>query len=231
MKRKAIIIGSGIAGLAVSIRLISKGFDVDVYEKNDNVGGKLSDFYIDDFRHDFGPKLFTMPDLIEDIYRIAGVNIDDYFKYEKLEIACKYFWDDGDTLNAYSNNQKFINEVYKKFNKEENKVESYISRSKRKFNLVRKIFLEKSLHKTSTYLSFEAFKAIFSFFKLNIFISLNSLNKIYFRDKKLIQLFNRFATYNGSSPYMTSGIMSIIQHLEHDLGVFMPKKVDRKSVV
>ena len=64
MKRKAIIIGSGIAGLAVSIRLISKGFDVEVYEKNDNVGGKLSDFYIDDFRHDFGPKLFTMPDLI-----------------------------------------------------------------------------------------------------------------------------------------------------------------------
>ena len=224
MKRKAIIIGSGIAGLAVSIRLKSKGYDVEVYEKNDNVGGKLSDFYIDDFRHDFGPKLFTMPNLIEDLYKVAGVNINDYFKYQKLEIACKYFWDDGDTFNAYSNNQKFINEVYKKFNKEENKVESYISRSKRKFNLVRKIFLEKSLHKISTYLSFESFKAIFNFFQLNIFITLNSLNKIYFRDKKLIQLFNRFATYNGSSPYMTSGIMSIIQHLEHDLGVFMPKK-------
>ena len=224
MKRKAIIIGSGIAGLAISIRLKSMGYDVEVYEKNDNVGGKLSDFYIDDFRHDFGPKLFTMPDLVEDLYKVAGVDIDDYFKYEKLEIACKYFWDDGDTFNAYSNNQKFINEVYKKFNKEENKVESYISRSKKKFNLVRKIFLEKSLHKISTYLSFESFKAIFNFFQLNIFISLNSLNKIYFRDKKLIQLFNRFATYNGSSPYMTSGIMSIIQHLEHDLGVFMPKK-------
>ena len=224
MKRKAIIIGSGIAGLAVSIRLKSKGYDVEVYEKNDNVGGKLSDFYINDFRHDFGPKLFTMPNLIEDLYKVAGVDINDYFKYQKLEIACKYFWDDGDTFNAYSNNQKFINEVYKKFNKEENKVESYISRSKRKFNLVRKIFLEKSLHKISTYLSFETFKAIFNFFQLNIFISLNSLNKIYFRDKKLIQLFNRFATYNGSSPYMTSGIMSIIQHLEHDLGVFMPKK-------
>ncbi|MEC7478764.1 MAG: NAD(P)-binding protein, partial [Bacteroidota bacterium] len=49
MKRKAIIIGSGIAGLAVSIRLKSKGYDVEVFEKNDNVGGKLSDFYIDDF--------------------------------------------------------------------------------------------------------------------------------------------------------------------------------------
>tara|TARA_Y100000739_G_scaffold130330_1_gene112248 strand:- start:752 stop:2215 length:1464 start_codon:yes stop_codon:yes gene_type:complete len=224
VKKKVIVIGSGIAGLAVSIRLRTKGYDVEVYEKNDNVGGKLSDFYIDDFRHDFGPKLFTMPNLIEDIFTDAGVNIDEYFKYDKLDIACKYFWDDGYTFNAYSDNKRFINEVQKKFNKEENKVKSYVSRSKKKFNLVKTIFLEKSLHRVSTYLSLDAVKAIFNILQLNIFMTLDSLNKRYFRDKKLIQIFNRFATYNGSSPYLISGIMSIIQHLEHDLGVFMPKK-------
>jgi len=224
LKKKVIIIGSGIAGLAVSIRLKSKGYSVEVYEKNKNVGGKLSDFYIDKFRHDFGPKLFTMPNLIEDIFENAGVNIDKYFKYDKLEIACKYFWDDGQIFNAYSDSQKFINEVHKNFNKHENKVEEYIFNSKKKFNLVKKIFLEKSLHKISTYLSLDSLKAILNFLQLNIFISLNSLNRRYFKDEKLIQLFNRFATYNGSSPYLTSGIMSIIQHLEHDLGVFMPRK-------
>ena len=224
MKKKVIIIGSGIAGLAVSIRLKSKGYSVEVYEKNKNVGGKLSDFYIDKFRHDFGPKLFTMPNLIEDIFENAGVNTDKYFKYDKLEIACKYFWDDGQIFNAYSDSQKFINEVHKNFNKHENKVEEYIFNSKNKFNLVKKIFLEKSLHKISTYLSLDSLKAILNFLQLNIFISLNSLNRRYFKDEKLIQLFNRFATYNGSSPYLTSGIMSIIQHLEHDLGVFMPRK-------
>ena len=224
MKKKVIVIGSGIAGLAASIRLKSKGYEVEVYEKNSNVGGKLSDFYIDNFRHDFGPKLFTMPELVEELFKNAGVNIDKYFKYEKLDIACKYFWCDGLTFNAYSNNQKFLNEVNKNFNNKENKVKSYLIKSKNKFNLVKRIFLEKSLHKFSTYLSFDAIKAIFNILQLNIFITLDSLNKRYFRDKKLIQLFNRFATYNGSSPYLTSGIMSIIQHLEHDLGVFMPKK-------
>ena len=143
MKRKVIVIGSGIAGLAVSIRLKIKGYDVEVYEKNDNVGGKLSDFYIDNFRHDFGPKLFTMPTLIEDIFKDARVNIDDYFKYDKLDIACKYFWDDGYTFNAYSDNKRFTNEIQKKFSKEEKRVKNYISRSKKKFNLVKKIFLEK----------------------------------------------------------------------------------------
>jgi len=224
LKKKVIVIGSGIAGLAVSIRLKSRGYNVEIFEKNENVGGKLSDFYLDNFRHDFGPKLFTMPNLIEDIYREAGVNINKYFKYQKLDIACKYFWDDGHVFNAYSNSQKFFNEIDIKFNKKENKVKKYISHSKKKFNLVKKIFLEKSLHKISTYLSFDAIKAILNILHLNIFISLNSLNKRYFRDEKLIQLFNRYATYNGSNPFRTSGIMSIIQHLEHDLGVFMPKK-------
>ena len=51
---------------------------------------------------------------------------------------------------------------------------------------------------------------------------LNELNEEAFDDKRLVQLFNRFATYNGSNPYVTSGIMSMIQHLEHDLGVYMP---------
>ena len=224
MKKKVIIIGSGVAGLALSVRLKSKGYDVEVFEKNKNVGGKLSDFYLNNFRHDFGPKLFTMPNLVEDIFEDARVDIKKYFKYDKLDIACKYFWDDGHIFNAYSDSQKFIDEVHKKFDKEGNNVEEYIFNSKKKFNLVKKIFLEKSLHKISTYLSLDTLKGILNFLQLNIFISLNSLNKRYFRDEKLIQLFNRFATYNGSSPYLTSGIMSIIQHLEHDLGVFMPKK-------
>lgn len=109
MKKKVIVIGSGIAGLAVSIRLKSRGYNVEIFEKNENVGGKLSDFYLDNFRHDFGPKLFTMPNLIEDIYKVAGVNINKYFKYQKLDIACKYFWDDGHVFNAYSNTQEFFN--------------------------------------------------------------------------------------------------------------------------
>jgi phytoene desaturase len=88
--------------------------------------------------------------------------------------------------------------------------------------LTRTIFLEKSLHKASTFFSIPAFRAILNFFSLDIPKPLNQLNEETFDDKKLIQLFNRFATYNGSNPFVTSGIMSMIQHLEHDLGVYMP---------
>ena len=58
---KAIIIGSGVAGLASAIRLAVQGFAVTVFEKNSYPGGKLSAFELGSYRFDSGPSLFTQP--------------------------------------------------------------------------------------------------------------------------------------------------------------------------
>jgi phytoene desaturase len=163
-----------------------------------------------------------MPELLIDLFKISNRDINKYIKYKKIEIGCKYFWEDGKYINAFSNKKKLIKEISSKLNTNENKLRKYLNKSKFKFELTRKIFLESSLHKLSTYFSIDALKGIISFFKLDMTMSLNKLNSKNFNNKKLVQLFNRFATYNGSNPYKTSGIMSMIQHLEHDLGVFMP---------
>jgi len=222
MSKKAIIIGSGIAGLALSVRLKVKGYDVHVFEKNQSYGGKLSEFKLGEYRYDFGPKLFTLPELLIDLFKISNQNIDDYIKYKKIEVGCKYFWEDGKVFNAFSDRQKLIKEIISEFDTDKKKLNIYLNKSKKKFDLTRTIFLEKSLHKASTFFSISAFKAILKFFSLDITKPLNELNEETFDDKRLVQLFNRFATYNGSNPYVTSGIMSMIQHLEHDLGVYMP---------
>ena len=87
MSKKAIIIGSGIAGLALSVRLKVKGYDVHVFEKNESYGGKLSEFKLGEYRYDFGPKLFTLPELLVDLFKISNQNIDDYIKYKKIETS------------------------------------------------------------------------------------------------------------------------------------------------
>ena len=66
--KKAIVIGSGVAGLAVAIRLATDGFETSVYEKNGYPGGKLSFFEKDGFRFDAGPSLFTQPTHVEDVF-------------------------------------------------------------------------------------------------------------------------------------------------------------------
>ena len=117
MKKKVAIIGSGIAGLSLSIRLSKMGYDVYVYEKNSCPGGKLSSFKLGKFRFDIGPPLLTMPNYIDELFELFGEDPRKYFNYKKKEIGCKYFWEDGIKLNAYScdGNGKIVT---KKFSKE-----------------------------------------------------------------------------------------------------------------
>lgn len=91
MKSKAIVVGSGIAGLAVAIRLACKGFEVDVYEKNEYPGGKLTSIEKNGFRFDAGPSLFTLPDQVDELFRLAGEIPGEHFQYKRLHTTCHYF--------------------------------------------------------------------------------------------------------------------------------------------
>ena len=100
--RKAVVIGAGIAGIASAIRLVKKGYMVDVFESNSYPGGKLSSFRIGDYRFDAGLQLFTMPNYVDELFELFDEKPSDFFTYKKKRIACKYFWDDGVELSAYS---------------------------------------------------------------------------------------------------------------------------------
>ena len=224
MNNKVAIIGSGIAGIATSIRLKAKGFDVTVYEKNSFPGGKLSSFKLGEFRFDAGPSLFTMPQYVDELFEISGENPKEHFKYKRKKIACKYFWEDESIFNAYSDKEKFYDECENKFNVERKQIKKYLNKAKKKFDLTRKIFLEKSLHKIKSFLNYETVKALFNLNIYQINKNLDEVNQKEIEEKHLVQLFNRYATYNGSSPYKTPGMMTLIQHLESHYGTYIPLK-------
>lgn len=71
--KKAIVIGAGIAGIASALRLKHKGYDVIVFEANSYAGGKLHAIQQNGFRFDLGPSLFTMPHLVDELFRLHGV--------------------------------------------------------------------------------------------------------------------------------------------------------------
>ena len=222
-KQKAIVIGAGIAGLATAIRLRAKGFSVTVFEANSYFGGKLTAFKENGFRFDMGPSLFTMPQFLEDVFASSGKNINDYFSYYKKDTICNYFYEDETRFSAKSKPKDFAKNATQSFNVKEETILNYFKESKKKYDLTASLFLEKSLHKLSTFLSVDTVKAILQIQKLNINQSLHEYNSSKFKDAKLVQLFNRFATYNGSSPYKTPGIMSMIPHLEQHYGTYFPK--------
>lgn len=222
MKKKAIVIGAGIAGLAVSLRLQKKGYQVTVIEKNDYVGGKMHLLEHNGYRFDLGPSLFTMPELVVSLFELYGKPVNDYFSYKRKEVICHYYWPDGSFFKAWSDPEKWISEASKFFGEPSEVLRAYLNNSAKKYSLTAPIFLEKSLSDWKTYFSTNTLNALAKLGALNLFSTLDKHHKSVFKNKKVIQYFNRFATYNGSSPYQTSAIMSMIPHLEMQKGTYFP---------
>ena len=222
--KKAIIIGSGIGGIATALRLRSMNYDVTVFENNDFPGGKLTSFDLGPYRFDAGPSLLTMPHFIDELFDLFNENPRDHFNYKKKDISCKYFWDDGTKLSAYSDKIKFTKEIENILGVKQSIVSAYLLKAKKKYELTKRIFLEQSLHKLKTYFSKDLLNGVFNIFSFQINKTLNQVNASELKEPHLVQLFNRFATYNGSSPYKTPGMMTLVQHLEQEYGTFVSDK-------
>ncbi|MEM6895123.1 MAG: 1-hydroxycarotenoid 3,4-desaturase CrtD [Bacteroidota bacterium] len=220
---KAIIVGAGIGGLATAIRLAHKQYNVTVIEANAYPGGKLHTQTSDGFRFDLGPSLFTMPQFVDELFLLHGKNPRDYFDYIRKKTVCNYFWEDGTRFTVSADPDTFVQEAATAFEESESSLEKYLKNSREKYDLTATLFLEKSLHKMGTYLSKDTIRAILQLAKLDVNTSLNQTNAKHFKNPKLVQLFNRYATYNGSSPYQTPGIMSMIPHLEMHFGTYFPQ--------
>jgi phytoene desaturase len=222
-RKKAIIIGSGVAGLAASIRLAVMNYDVQVFEANDYPGGKLSFFEKNGYNFDAGPSLFTQPDLIEAVFAFANEPIGEYFNYRKADVSCSYFFENGKRITGYADKQKFGEELTLQCNENPGALKQYLDEAEKLYNNIGRIFLDYSLHKKETWFQRKITKAIFSLKSSYLFGTMNSHNKSVFRSAETVQLFNRFATYNGSNPYKAPGMLSLIPHLEMNLGTYYPK--------
>jgi phytoene desaturase len=219
---KAIIIGSGVAGMAIAIRLALKGYDVKVFEKNNFPGGKLSAFEKDGYLFDAGPSLFTQPQNIEELFALAEVPIDDYFTYQAVPVANKYFYENGKQVKAYTNSKLFAQEMKDQLGEDPQTIIKYLKRSEILYKNIGTLFLDHSLHLRKTWLQKRIGKALASLKFPYLFQSLHQYNKSKFASPEAVQLFNRFATYNGSSPYKTPAMLSLIPHLEQNQGTFYP---------
>ncbi|MFZ4544518.1 MAG: 1-hydroxycarotenoid 3,4-desaturase CrtD [Saprospiraceae bacterium] len=220
------IIGAGIGGLAIAVRLASRGHEVTVFEANSYPGGKLSEFSLDangnTYRFDAGPSLFTMPHYIDELFEIAGEK--GAFIYDKQEIVCQYFWDDDTRLTAWADQQKLANEIEEQLGVSKDKVKNILESARIKYNTAGSIFLENSLHKLKTWLSFKVLKSLLLMPRFDIFKSMHATHQsLTGNHAKLTQLLDRFATYNGSNPYKASGMLSVIPHFEHGIGCFYPQ--------
>ncbi|WP_426489756.1 1-hydroxycarotenoid 3,4-desaturase CrtD [Hymenobacter sp. 102] len=218
------VVGAGIAGIATAVRLAVQGHPVTVFEAQASFGGKMHQLELPGgYRFDGGPSLFTLPHLVDELFQLAGRQPRDYFRYQRLDPITQYFFADGTRLTAWADEKRFAQEVEQKLQVPAAEVLQFLRRSGRAYEATAGTFLQKSLHKAATYLSPEVLKALAALPQLGLTSTMHQRHAAAFQDARLVQLFDRFATYNGSDPYQAPATLSMIPHLEHGLGAYYPE--------
>ncbi|MCF8411936.1 MAG: phytoene desaturase [Melioribacteraceae bacterium] len=219
----AAVIGAGLGGLAAAIRLAKMGVEVDLFEQNNFAGGKAGEIVKDGFRFDTGPSLLTMPFVLDDLIEFAGEKRADHFQFEPLEIICKYFYSDKSEIIAYSDADKFCREIENKTIDSAASIRKFLKYSENIYELTKDIFLFSSLAELDTYTNAKAVKTFLKLGSIDPLRNMHSSLKRFFKDPKTLQLFDRYATYNGSNPYKAPATLNVIPHVEYNLGGFLPK--------
>lgn len=222
--KKVAVIGAGLGGLSAAARLASSGYDVTVYEKNSTPGGKANQIENNGFRFDTGPSLVTMTFVVEQLFSELGENINEYLQLQKLETICKYFWEDGISITAYADKEKFAEEIEKKSIDDSSSILSYLDYTSTIYDLTAELFLFNDFSDWKSLFNKKGLKTLLQIWKIDPFRTMHRANSAFFKDKKIVQLFDRYATYNGSSPYKAPATLNIIPHVEYNLGGYVPAK-------
>jgi phytoene dehydrogenase-like protein len=136
--KKVIIIGSGIAGIASAIRLSVNGYDVEVLEQSNKPGGKIREYRKDGFRFDMGPSLFTMPWLVDELFELCGEKAKASFSYSQLQSSCRYFFTDGQVVDAFQDKEKLVSELETKLGELPETIHRYLKDAEEIYHLLPK---------------------------------------------------------------------------------------------
>jgi phytoene desaturase len=224
-KPTAIVIGGGLGGLAGAITLATRGFAVTLLEKNSTIGGKMNTHVMHTPRGIFsfgtGPSLLTMPYIIDKLFSIAGIDRRERLDFKPLEPICRYFFNDSSTLDASSHQDTMISRITDFAGAKEAKAYSeFLEYAETIYRTTADVFLHTPFQEFTKLLHPRYLSALTGLHNIDAWRTVDTAVRSFFHDERLVQLFNRYPTYNGSDPHKAPATLNIIPYVEYGLGGF-----------
>jgi phytoene desaturase len=221
-KKRIAIIGAGLGGLSAATHLCShsEDYEITIFERNNTSGGKVGEYCKDGYRFDTGPSLLTMPTVFEKIIADAGVEISTKLELVRLDPICKYFFPNGTTLLASHDIAAFQSEVGKISASDAQALPQYLNYSRTMYEYCAPLFLEGDIWDTFKMPLSKAIQTLLQVYKIDPFRTMHQSISRTFHSPQIQQLFGRYATYSGSSPFRAPATLNLIPHVEYNLGSY-----------
>ena len=213
MSKKIIVIGSGFGGLGAAIRLASKGYQVEIFEKRDGPGGRGYQYQIDGFKFDGGPTVITAPYMFDELFEGAGKRRQDYFKLVPLDPFYRIFDHQGRHFDYRHHLDDFLEEIAKIEPKDVKGYQKFNQQTKAIFDLFHP-YTDKSFSRIR-----DMMKIMPDVMRLQAFIGTYYFAARYIRNPFLKQVFSFHPLLIGGNPFDTPAIFTLIVQFERKWGV------------
>jgi len=211
---RVIIIGAGIGGLAAAARLAHASVPVTVLEQHAQPGGKMRTVPSDSGPVDAGPTVLTMRPVFEDLFESLGETLSDHLSLQPLDILARHYWADGTTLDLHADPAKSIAAVAATFGSKTAKAfTAFSARAKRLFSTFDAPMMQ---HASPSQLGLAqtVMRQPQLIADMAPHRTLHTALRRQLREPKLVQLFGRYATYVGGSPFQSPALLSLIWQAE-----------------
>jgi phytoene desaturase len=214
-KRNIVVVGAGPGGLATAMLLAQRGFSVQVFEKQDVIGGRNAELSLGEYRFDLGPTFLMMKFLLDDLFAEGGRRSSDYLQFRKLDPVYALNFPDR-TMLVRSEPEAMKAEIEKQFPGEGAKLDVFLQRESQRF---RKLYpcLQKHYGTLANMMS-PTLLAAAPYIAAGR--SLYDVLGDYFRSEDLRLAFTFQSKYLGMSPWECPGLFTMIPFTEHAHGVY-----------
>jgi len=217
---KAAIIGGGIGGLATACMLGKKGYKVQLFEKNEQIGGVCNRFEADGFCFDMGPSWYLMPDVWQAFFELVGERVEDHLDLVKLAPSYRIFFKGAETLDFFSDLERDLPTFEKLEPGSGAKLREYLKLSEHQYKIALGSFMYKNY---DTILDFFNRQTAIEGRKLEVFSKMSDYVEKFFKSDEVRKIMEYQLVFLGSSPYNTPALYNIMSHIDFSMGVYYPR--------
>lgn len=220
--KSVVIIGAGMGGLASAARLSARGMAVTLVESREEVGGKAARVEVDGALIDAGPTVFTMRDVFDEIFEECGSRLEDFVTVRRAEVLARHAWEAGETLDLFADPERSRDAIGDFAGLEAARgYARFQSETARMYDILNEPMMRGDNVSSPLPLLWRIGLTRFGdFAAMRPHKSMWKALADFFPDPRLQQLFGRYSTYCGSSPFLAPATLMLIAHVEA-LGVWL----------
>lgn len=218
---RVVIVGAGIAGLVAAVELAAGGAEVVVVERAAAPGGKMRELRVGEARIDAGPTVLTLRGVFDELFAAAGARLDDEVGLRPAEVLARHAWSERERLDLFADPERSADAIGAFAGAAEaRRYRRFCARARSIFDTLERPFLRAPRPGPVGLTRAVGLARVGELWRIRPFATLWRALGDDFHDPRLRQLFGRFATYVGSSPFRAPATLMLIAHVEQS-GVFL----------